>query len=45
VISADSINDEMTLEKVVAVPSRTPLLHIVAPVQDIVVVEDASDDE
>jgi len=45
VISADSINDEMTLEKVVAMPLRSLLLHTVAPIEDIVVVEDVSDDE
>lgn len=45
VISADSIGDEMTIEKAVAVPSRTLLLQTVTPIEDVVVVEDASDDE
>jgi hypothetical protein len=35
----------MTIEKVVALPSTASLLQTVTPVEDIVLVEDASDDE
>jgi hypothetical protein len=45
VISADSIKGEMTIEKVVVLPSTASLLQTVTPVEDIVLVEDASDDE
>jgi hypothetical protein len=35
----------MTIEKVVVLPSTASLLQTVTPVEDIVLVEDASDDE
>ena len=52
-IRADSVIGEKTIDQPITVPSETsgvqlierPLLDIVTPVEDIVLVEDASDDE